>query len=240
MGLAIVLTPCTFASETELVFTLSNDFLTATRYVDDVYTMGIGLAGSRRAYTYAFYENMFTDRDNDTRFDETYLTVTRRLPEVGGWRSRAGVGVVHVGKGLFGEKFQSLIHGILNNADLELEYVDSGWHATAGFETRRDFPRGDRRTVGPWFQLYGAFGFKWHVAAGGALDWRWKPKWLLLGRLGARYSGTDFQPLDSWVHGLAPTGEAGIRYKKFLTFRYTYNEFGTEDQHSRLDFRWEF
>ena len=51
---------------------------------------------------------------------------------------------------------------------------------------------------------------------------------------------TDFQPLASWVRGLAPTAEAGIRYKKFLTFRYTYNEFGTEDQHSRLDFRWEF
>ncbi len=240
MGLAILLMPCTFASETELIFTLVNDFLTATRYVDDLYTMGIGLAGSRRAQTYVFYENMFTDRRNGIRFDETHLAVVRRLPDVCGWRSQARVGVVHVGKGVFGERFQNLIHGILNDTEFELEYVDSGWHATAGFDTRRDFPWGDRRTAGPWFELYGAFGFKWHIATGGALDWRWKPNWLVLGRLGARYSGTDFSPLSPWVDGLAPTAEAGIRYKKFLTFRYTYNAFGTEDQQSGLDFRWEF
>jgi len=235
-----VLTPYTFASETELVFTLANDLLTATRYVDDVYTSGIGLAGSRRAYTYAFYENMFTDRGAGIRFDETDLTVSRRLPEFRGWRSQVGLGAVHVGKGVFGESFQNLVHRILNIDERELEYVDSGWHATADFQTRRDFPWGDRRTVSPWFQLHGAFGFKWHVAAGGALDWRWKPNWLVFGHLGARYSGTDFLPLSPWVDGLAPTAEAGIRYKKFLTFAYTYNEFGTEDQHSRFDFRWEF
>lgn len=237
-GVGLWLVVCGPACATEIELFLVNDFLTNTPWVDDVYSAALGLKVSHRAMTYSVWENMFTDRGHDLRFDETYLTVERRLPSAAGWEASAGVGVMHVGQGLLGERFQNWMHSLINNEQLDLAYVDeTGYHAVVGFDLRRPFTRSERVTAGPWVESYATFDYKWDAAAGGFVTWRHRPRivWYLDG--GVRFTGTNFLALEPWVDGLRATAEAGVRIRECLGLAYSYNHYGTGDQHFRLTLR---
>ena len=225
----------------ELDFFHVNDLATATPYVDDLYTASLGVSVSTGRYSYALYEDMFTDQRNDARFDETHLAVSRTLPPVGGWQLRAELGLVRVGEGIFGERAQNRLHRLLGIDERELTYVDDNeLHATIGFTAHRPFPAGDSVTAGPWIELCQAFDFKNHAIAGAAFEWKATPRLWLQWRAAARYSGTELDVLEPWVDGWAPAGEIGLRYTRFLRASYSYNAFGTEDHHIHLHFRWRF
>lgn len=225
----------------DLTLFSSNDFATLTPHHDDLYTSTLGLSLAAGPLRYGVVENMFTDRANGTRFDESHLTIAGNLPPIDGWRMVAEVGVVRVGNGLFGQEFQNYVHQALDNPDVELTYIDEvSWHGALRFEAARPFRVGARLSVGPRFELSDAIGFKAHILANAALDWEQNDRLVVRGTLGVRYSTAELAALIPWANGLAPAGELGVIYRDLLSVRYSYNAFGTEDHHWYVGLHWNF
>ncbi len=226
---------------TDLTLFAHNDFGTFTPHHDDLYTSTLGLSIATGPMRYGIVENMFTDRENETRFDETHLTVSGDLPEIDGWRMAAEAGLVRVGTGLFGQEFQNQIHGAMGRPDIQLTYIDDvSWHGALRFEAARAFPVGQRLSVGPRFELSDAVGFKAHVLAGATLRWEAIDRLVVQGTAGARYSTAELDALSPWTNGLAPAAGLGVIYRDLLSVAYTYNAFGTEDHHWHVGLHWRF
>ncbi len=226
-------------SDLRLVF--GNDFTASNRVEDDLYTGALALEIDRGAYRFSFGENVFTDRDNDLRFDETYLSVERELPSLGVWRSQVQVGVVHVGEGLLGQSAQNALHGLIGSEEVDLPYVESSrFHPTLRLRFHRPLPILRQLSFTTYGELYSAIDFKHHVSSGVHLRWPALSFATLEFGAGARYTATDFAPLDPHVGGLAATWEVGVIVFENIFLNWKYNEFGTEAQHFTLgyDLNW--
>lgn len=228
-------------AETALVLRTSNDLGVFLPAKDDLYTASLGADLVTGNLGFTLDERMFTDRDAGLRFDETYLTVAATVPAPSPWEVRVRAGAVRVGRGLFGENLQNLVHRLLNIDEVELDYIEgSETHALLRVEAERPFAATAALRIGPWIDLSEAFGFKRHAILGGALRWNRGGSVSVFARAAARYSDTELAVLEPWMGGWAPAFEAGMGYKEFLTASYTYNAFGTEDGHIHLRFRWSF
>jgi len=238
---SVLLAPGGVRAGTDLTLFSLNDFGTFTPHHDDLYTSSLGLSIATGPVSCGMVENMFTDRTNETRFDESHLTVSGDLPPIDGWQMAAEVGLVRVGTGLFGQEFQNRIHGALGRPALQLTYIDGvSWHGALRFEAAREFPVGQRLTVGPRFELADAFGFKAHALAGATLRWEKNHRLVVQGTAGARYSTAELDALSPWINGLAPAGGLEMIYRDLLSVSYTYNAFGTEDHHWYVGLGWHF
>ena len=145
------------ATENEIIFRTGNDFLAGNSRSDDLYTAGLGFTLEldrdqpatrplgRRFLT--IEENLFTDRDADLRFDETWLLFGRRLRGEA-WRADVYVGAVRAGRGLFGEDAQNLVHRLIGDEEVHLRYVDRDRHfAVLGAGIRRTLLQGTRGSL---------------------------------------------------------------------------------------------
>ena len=210
----------------------ANDFLTTNRFDDELYTGALMLELDKGGYHFTFGENMFTDSENNVRFDETFLSVERALPPAGEWQTALEVGLIRVGEGLLGQSAQNAFHDLIGNEDVDLPYVDGNRvHATVRLRVYRPLPVLRDLSLTAHGEVFSAVEFKQHVAAG---------LWVRLPRVsfatfsagvGGRYSSTEFEALESRIERFAPTFEAEVRFRNNMSISWTYNEFGTKAEH---------
>ena len=235
------------ATENEIIFRTGNDFLAGNSRSDDLYTAGLGFTLEldrdqpatrplgRRVLT--IEENLFTDREADLRFDETWLLFGRRLRGEA-WRADLYVGAVRAGRGLFGEDAQNLVHRLIGDEEVHLRYVERDRHyAVLGAGIRRALLDGTHGSLharaearlAPEFQNWA------RVAVDGSL--RIRPWIEGIASLGARLSHASYAPLRPWIDSVALTAELGVVLKERLVFSWTRNELGTGLGHLNLAVR---
>lgn len=238
-----LLSPCPETlAEAVLELTHDNDLFSGTRIEDDLYTATVGIAYERSGWRLRLNERLFTDRAAGLRFDESFLTVSRELLQSPResprrWSLLAEAGVVHRGRGLFGQGTQNFIHEIVNEPEVRLPYVaGSSVHPTIALELSRTLPLGQGAQLRPLIAAESA-GFK--EAARVAVEFRQElPRgWWLVGELGSRQSKTEFAPLAVWMDGNAPTYLLGAGYREWISLIWSENAFGTEDRHLHLRLR---
>lgn len=111
------------AAAAEITFTTSNDPVSGNERADDLYTAEVALEVGLNRRDLAFRERMFTDHERGVRFDETSLEVSRPVTRLGGWGGEAGVGVLHVGRGLLGQGAQNTVHRLVGSDLEDLDYA---------------------------------------------------------------------------------------------------------------------
>ena len=211
---------------------LANDFLASNELDDDLYTAAFLIDIDQGHYRWQVGENLFTDKDNGLRFDETFLTVERSVFREGPWRVWGQAGVLHVGEGFLGENAQNSVHGLIGGEDVELDYIDEdSYHATARVKVDRDLPDWRRVDFSATAEVYGAFGFKTHAST--ALQARRPINRIvtLHGALGGRYSTTELDALDARTQRFGVTWEAGAVLYDKVSLAWSQNHFGTGSQH---------
>lgn len=111
------------APAAEITFTTSNDPVSGNERPDDLYTAELALGVHLEGHDVTFRERMFTDHERGLRFDETSLEVSRPLSPLAGWGGEAGLGVLHVGRGLLGESAQNAVHRLVGSEEEDLRYA---------------------------------------------------------------------------------------------------------------------
>ncbi|MCG8462308.1 MAG: hypothetical protein MI919_38985, partial [Holophagales bacterium] len=228
------------AAEVEVL--ISNDAFTFSPMPDDLYTFGLRLEVREGSSHIALEERSFTDRGAGVRFDETYLTVGRRF---GGerfgldasWRVETVVGVAMVGEGLLGASAQNTLHRWLGSEHLELDYLEADGprpHLRISLVRLDGWGRAGRWR--PWVDLEVTEGLQASVAVGSRSHWRLTPKVRLEGAVGVRLSHAEFAGLRPWVEAVAPTLELSSHLARGLRLIWSYNTYGTGDQHWHLGF----
>lgn len=232
----IVLPSTSFARPLgDVQFVLANDFLASNEKDDDLYTAALELQFSWHGYQISFGENIFTDREDDIRFDETYLTLERNLPRLGLWYSSVGVGVVHVGEGILGESAQNAVHRLTGDSELNIPYVEANRvHPTLGVRLDRPLWLWPGTTTGVRAELYNAFDFQGHAAAAFGVAWPVNSWLLVQADLGARFSWTEFEALEERIEEFAPTWKFGFKIQEKISLNWDYNSFGTKSQHFNI------
>ena len=232
LGAFLLILPASAQSGGDIRFVLANDFLASNEKDDDLYTAALELEFPFRGYQIAFGVNIYTDRENDLRFDETYLTLRRNLQGFGPWYSSVGVGVVHVGEGLLGESAQNAIHRLTGDNERNIPYVESDrYHPTFELRAHRPLWLGSAVSASAWAEVYHAFDFQGHAASGVAVDWPFKEWVTLQAGVGARASWVDFEPLESRIDDFGPTWKFGFLLWEKVSLNWDYNNFGTRSQH---------
>ncbi|HVS12574.1 MAG TPA: hypothetical protein VMV46_01525, partial [Thermoanaerobaculia bacterium] len=225
-------------SAAEITFTTANDILSGNRFSDDRYTAALVLGFHFERFELRFEENLFTDRENGLRFDESWLTA-RFAPQTDGpWRPTFEVGVVHVGEGLFGESAQNAIHRLIGGERVELPYTGHDtFHAVARVDMRRTLLQRDR------LEVEAGFGGSWSPAFRSTLETEVQAaipttRWLtvILG-VGGRMDRTELDALEPWQHDTAMTGELGFLLRDRVQLSWLYNAYGTTARHLRLTYR---
>ena len=216
----------------------ANDFLTKNKQKDDLYSFGFGVSLDLGRYDLKLSENAFTDRTNELRFDETYLTLSRALPALGRWQVHGEAGVVQVGEGIFGEGAQNSLHSLLGDEEVELPYIESSsLHPTLGLTFSRNLASLGPVATGAEIQAFSAVDFKSHASVLFRASWQALDPVRLEAGFGARYTQTDFDPLEPWVSSVGAQVELGVDlYDRYL-LTWTYNEYGTKMQHFQLGYR---
>ncbi len=209
-----------------------NDLFSVAPGDDDLYTASVGIGTVVNGWHLDLDEHLFTDKTNNLRFDETYLTVARDLqrPE-SKWRLRARLGVTRIGRGLYGQRLQNFVHAMIQVPEVTLPYMPGHQsHVYFGGNVGRTVAAFERAILEPQLEFESA-GFKRHAKISLAARWDLGLGLELYTEAGARFSDTDYVPLVPWIKENAPVYVAGIGYKHFFEFKWTQNHFGTGDHH---------
>lgn len=218
--------------------TMSNDILVGN--LDDRYTAAIGgrLPLVERHLRVELSERMFTDRAAGQRFDETRLALVREGLEARGWVIDLSAGVLHVGRGLFGESAQNAIHRLWSSAEVDLDYLDDQrFHFELGGRAIGPERGGSRWGWHPEAEVAVAPAFSrsaaMRVAARGQVT-----DWLELRvSAGARHAHSRNALLAPHLESLAPELGVGITLFDRLSLAWTDNAYGTGDDHVHLVWR---
>ncbi|HVR28202.1 MAG TPA: hypothetical protein VMS86_01600, partial [Thermoanaerobaculia bacterium] len=211
------------AGALELRFVTQNDYLAKNRTRDDLFTFAVGFELDRGPYTISFHENAFTDREAGTRFDETFLTVGRSLPGVDPWALYFEAGFVHVGRGLFGQRFQNDFHRIIGGEELDLRYVGSNLHPSFELVAKRAFAIAGPLALGPRLEAYSVPGLRSHAVVGAQARWEINARLALDVVTGGRWSRVSFHPLEPHRAELAPMARIGFDLDDRIYVAWTLN-----------------
>ncbi|MDH3283923.1 MAG: lipid A deacylase LpxR family protein, partial [Acidobacteriota bacterium] len=223
----------------EIRFTFANDFLVGNTIKDDLYTFAAAVEFTHEHWDVALWENAFTDSAHDLRFDETYLTASRTIALSEKWLAEIEGGVLHVGEGLLGQSSQNSFHRLIGDNELNLTYIrDEHLHAKARVGLRRHFRVGDRLWITPRIDLDASFGFRRDVTPRASVLWQGERGLAFIGGLGWRLTSVDLEALEPWIAESGPTAEAGLRIHDHWSVLWTYNEYGTEVRHLRINYNW--
>lgn len=107
----------------EITFTTSNDPVSSNDRPDDLYTAELALDVHLDGKDLVLRERMFTDHERGLRFDETSLGLSRPVRRLAGWGGEAGLGILHVGRGLLGESAQNAVHRWVGSEEEDLRYA---------------------------------------------------------------------------------------------------------------------
>lgn len=212
-------------------FTTENDLLTDRRPGDDLYTFSVALDLARGPWTLSLGEDAFTDRDAGVRFDESYVTAGRTFELPDAWYLHAGVGGVHVGRGLLGEGTQNVVHRLIGGEEVELRYRGSSAHARLAAQAGRWTVLGDRFALGPRLELDAALGLKRHVELGLQALWTPAERIGVEVELGARHDRASIVPLEAHLDGWGAVARVGLVLDGKYLLSWSYNEQGDEREH---------
>lgn len=218
-----------------LRLTMENDLLVTDQ--DDLYTFAVDLELERGPYTYAFRENAFTDRAAGVRFDESELTVGRALSVPRPWSVHAELGLVHVGRGLFGERAQNAVHGLIGGEEVELPYADSSLHGRASLVAHRPFALARRLDVGPLLEVETIPGLRSHVVLAAQAGWRPHRAVDVFLVAGARATDVSQRALERHALGTAAVARLGVVLYESVYLTWTYNDYGVGREHLALGYR---
>ena len=219
---------------------LANDAFTNSPHPDDLYSFGGGISFMGDTAGVVLEERSFTDRTAELRFDETYLTVRRRFSEIRGpfgrpWSLEVAAGVAHVGEGLLGQSVQNTVHRWIGSDRVDLPYIDRDrYHAHVQIEAAQPLLASPLFATSPWFDVEATPGFRYSAALG--LRWSWQAvSWLRLdGTAGARHTQSELEALECWVEDFAPSVEVSTLLGERYRLTWSYNAYGTGDQHWHL------
>ena len=225
------------ASGAEYRLITGNDYLAHNSPRDDLFTFALGLAFDSGPYTVSFQENAFTDRDAGTRFDESFVAVGRAIPGGGPWHLYAEAGVVYVGRGLFGQRFQNDVHQVIGEDELDLRYLGSHLHGSFEVMADRLFEIVGPFELGPRLEAYAIPGLRSHVVVGAHARWHINQKLALDVVGGGRWSDAYFHPLVPHLADLAPMARVAVDVSERVYVSWTLNEYGDERQHVSVGYR---
>lgn len=222
----------------EITFTTSNDPVSGNERPDDLYTAELALEIAVDGRDVVLKERMFTDRERGVRFDETSLEVRRPFSRLAGWGGEAGLGVLHVGRGLLGESAQNAVHRLVGSEEEDLRYAaDHRLYPLATLTLVRPLPvSSNLGSVTGRIEAVAAPGFHSSLRAGLVAERS------LAGGLGvlAGVAGV-LHEVDSGLLGdtVASSGIAwdlGVGWREvFLVL--SHNAYGTETRHLTLGYR---
>lgn len=228
------------AAAFDVQLALANDAFTNSPHPDDLYSFGGGIRFMGERAGVVLEERSFTDRSAEVRFDETYLTVRRRYADVRGpfgrrWSLEVAAGVAHVGEGLLGQGVQNTVHEWIGSDRVDLPYIDRDrYHAHVALEAARPLQAARQFATSPWLDVEATPGFRWSAAVG--VRWIWQAaSWLRLdGTAGLRHAGSELAALEGWLEEVAPTVEVSTLLGERYRLTWSYNAYGTADQHWHL------
>lgn len=234
--LAILVLPAT-GEGAEIRLTTANDFLTHNARPDDLYTFGLHLDFEVRGFDLTVGENAFTDREAGLRFDETELRLGHTLAAVGGWHPSLAFGVVRVGHGFLGQEVQNDLHDLLGDEQLHLDYVGEDYHPFAGVALERPLPTWGQLASGVRIEAEASFGFKTDAAAVWVAAFPLGRHLEVDAAVGLRFADSELPALDRNLAELGPTAAVTVVVRERLDLTWSYNWFGTEQQHFALGYR---
>lgn len=239
-ALALAISWATGAAAQELRFTSQNDFLTNNPTNDDHYTSSLELQLRRGPYTISFRENAFTDRDADRRFDETFVTVERTFRALEPWQLTAEAGIVHIGRGVFGQDLQNAIHRLLGNHEVDLEYIDTRVRPSFALAAERLFWPTRTFAVGPRLEAFAVPDLRSHAVLAVQGTWQPGPAVDLHVVAGARLSDASLDVLEPHTEGFAHVVRAGLLLWNRVVLAWTYNDYGDRREHVTIGYRFSF
>lgn len=221
----------------ELTIQTANDPVSNNDHPDDLYTAGVAVDLAFASHRWTLGERMFTDRERQLRFDETFLEMSRELPEWWGWQTEVGAGLLRVGQGLLGERVQNEVHRWVGSEPVHLRYVDHS-QVFAMFRVHGDRPLwiGRRGSVVANVEAAITPGFQQSVASGVAAEWSLGREVGLRAGAGARTGHADREFLGDAIEAFGPTWELGLSWRD-VTLLYSYNDRGTATSHLTLAVR---
>lgn len=223
----------------DMVLTLDNDFLASNDVDDDLYTFSVELVVHSKHHDFALRENAFTDKEAGMRFDRTDLTVgrERHLPHLG-WNLRWEAGVSHVGRGLFGQDLQNAIHRLIDDEEVDLDYIDkSKIYPLMMLEMGNQSHRIGSLTLGPLIRIESAVGFKTQVFAGARGYWQPPRGPRIRLTAGPKLADTSFESLDRHLAEFGLAAEVQLETARGLVATWSLNRYGTRNQHVSFGYR---
>lgn len=243
-GLWIALFSSGPARALELVLTTDNDYLTSNRTDDDLYTFSFDLEARFGDYAVVFRENAFTDRESGQRFDETYLLLGGRALERhrDHWSLRWQGGLAHVGRGILGEPAQNLIHRLIGNKEVDLDYIEtSNLYPHLVFEAIRPMRRSSRLAMGPHLEVDSTPGFKSQVFAGWLTTWNAARSFYgirgIRATVGAKLASSSQDVLREHLRSVGPAADVELDMAGGMVMSWSYNRYGTAMQHVSFGYR---
>jgi hypothetical protein len=221
----------------EVRLSTENDLITNNRTGDDLYTFSVAVEGQVHAFALSLRENAFTDRPAGTRFDETYLSAGHSLPSWRHWAFYAEAGVVHVGKGLFGQRAQNAVHRAIGNDEVHLRYLRPSLHPRFALAASRPGAGGSRFAWGPRLELDVVPGLRSWALLAAAATWQPDALFALELQLGGRFTHASYPALEPHIAGSAPAARIGVSLGPHLFFSWSYNDYGDAREHVSAGFR---
>jgi len=214
-----------------------NDILTQSGPIDDLYTFSIAIDVDSHGFTGSLHENAFTDRAAGIRFDETYLSVRRPTGTWHAWDVAVETGVVHVGKGLFGQRMQNAVHRVVGSEEVDLPYVDSSLYGRVAASAARSFDAEGRLTWGARVDVDVAPGLRsWALVA---VEGRWQAsqRVAIEAQGGGRFANVSYAALEPHIATSAPAGRVSVVFDDRIYVIWSYNDYGDEREHVSVGYR---
>ena len=235
LALATASLPSAFALG--IRFTTEDDLVRSHQTSDDLYTFSVALDVERHDTGFSLLENAFTDRRAGVRFDETYLSVGRRLTAARPWNVYAEAGVAHLGRGLFGQRAQNAVHRAIGDDEVELRYLESSYHPRLAVTVSRSFAVGRRFELGPRVEGELVPGVKSHATV--AVEARWRPTRRTAVELtaGERFTHASYAPLRSHLAARASVARVSLVWLERIYVSWSYNDYGARREHLSAGWR---
>lgn len=225
------------ATAAELRLTLANDPINGNERKDDLYTSALDIDLAIADRYLLFTERMFTNRERGIRFDETEASVALLPVTFAGWTGRPELGLLHVGKGLFGQDVQNDVHRLTGSDPVELDYVDDEkLYPTAAIVATRELARAGASPLRLEIETRIAPGFRSTAQARLATRRDLGRNFAVELAAGARADVVESSLLEDVVDDFGPTAEVTFVWRG-ITVSLEHNEYGTRSNHITLGWR---
>jgi len=228
------------ATAAEITFSTSNDPVSGNERGDDLYTAEVALDVRLKGQEVRFGERMFTDHERGIRFDETSLELSRPVTWVRGWGGEAGLGVLHVGRGLLGQSTQNTIHRWVGSDHEDLDYAaDHRFYPLAKIVLARPLDLSSNLgTVIARTEAVAAPGFHSSLRAGLVAERPVGAGFDLIVGLAGVLHDVDSDLLGDVVASSGVAWDLGVAWRN-VSVVLSHNAYGTEAQHLTLGYRFD-